>query len=227
MKLCMFSPKGQDLPRGWPGRIDGDRVVQLAAQSLQAFFTGGGGAREHASYPLAAVDLRTPVMYPGTVRRFRPGTLDFEFGNTASIYGPEDEIPFPDGATSIDAGLGLAAVIGAEGAVGGYTLANSWRAPGLSGAKSRDFALSIGPVVVTDLQGRCSLAASLEGTDEGARFELEPDWAQLVAHAARNTELRAGALLIVDAGGGGFELRSGAAVALEAKGIGVLRNRVG
>ena len=39
MKLCMFSPKGQDLERGWPGRIDGDRVVQLAAQTLQAFFT--------------------------------------------------------------------------------------------------------------------------------------------------------------------------------------------
>ncbi len=148
-------------------------------------------------------------------------------GNTASIYGPEDEIPFPDGASSIDAGLGLAAVIGAEGAVGGYTLANSWRAADLAGAKSRDFALSIGPVIVTDLEGRSGLSASLEGTDEAARFELEPDWAQLVAHAARNTVLRPGALLIVDAGGGDFELRSGAVVALAAEGIGVLRNRVG
>ena len=27
----MFSPRELDLERGWPGRIDGDRVVQLAA----------------------------------------------------------------------------------------------------------------------------------------------------------------------------------------------------
>ena len=47
VRLCMFSPRDRDLPRGWPGRIDGDRVVQLAAQTLQSFFTGGGEAREH------------------------------------------------------------------------------------------------------------------------------------------------------------------------------------
>jgi hypothetical protein len=48
VKLCMFTPIELDLERGWPGRIDGDRVLHLAAQTLQAFFTGGGGAREHA-----------------------------------------------------------------------------------------------------------------------------------------------------------------------------------
>ena len=78
MKLCMFSPKGMDLERGWPGKIHGDRIVQLAAQTLQAFFTGGGGAREHAEYPLAESELRAPVLYPPTVRVFRP----FERGET-------------------------------------------------------------------------------------------------------------------------------------------------
>jgi 2-keto-4-pentenoate hydratase/2-oxohepta-3-ene-1,7-dioic acid hydratase in catechol pathway len=223
----MFSPKGVELPRGWPGRIDGDRVVQLAAQSLQAFFTGGGGAREHAHYPLAEVDLRAPVMYPGTVRRFEPGGLDFEFCNTASIYGPEDAIPFPTGVTAIDAGLGLAAVIGADGAIGGYTLANTWQAPGLSGAKRRDFALSIGPVLVTDADaGRASLRTSVDGADAAAAAELDPDWDELVAHAARNTELRPGAILIVDGGAAGFQLLSGAVVTLEADGIGSLRSRL-
>ena len=49
-------PEGAcELERGWPGRIDGDQIVQLAAQTLQAFFTGGGGAREHATYELADV----------------------------------------------------------------------------------------------------------------------------------------------------------------------------
>src|SRR5471032_510465 len=151
MKLCMFSPKGEDLPRGWPGRIDGDRVVQLAAQTLQAYFTGGGVAREHAEYPLAEVDLRAPVIHPPTVRRFRGNELEFEFLNTASVYGPEDEIPFPAGASFIHAGTGLAAVIGADSAIGGYTVANTWSAPDLPGAKSRDFALSVGPVIVTEL----------------------------------------------------------------------------
>ena len=44
----MFSPKGQDLKRGWPGRVDGDRVVQLAAQTLQSCLARGGKAPEHA-----------------------------------------------------------------------------------------------------------------------------------------------------------------------------------
>src|SRR3954451_4685550 len=67
MKLCMFTPKEAALERGWPGRIDGDEVVQLAAQTLQAFFTGGGGAREHARYPLADVEFRPPVLNPPSI----------------------------------------------------------------------------------------------------------------------------------------------------------------
>ena len=50
VKLCMFSPVGRDLERGWPGRIEGDRVIQLAAQTLQSFFTGGGQARAHDEF---------------------------------------------------------------------------------------------------------------------------------------------------------------------------------
>ena len=70
MKLCMFSPREPFLDRGWPGRIDGDKVIQLAAQTLQAFFTGGGQAREHAEYPLADVVFRAPVLRPPSVRIF-------------------------------------------------------------------------------------------------------------------------------------------------------------
>ena len=66
----MFTPRERDLERGWPGRIDGDRVIQLAAQTLQAFFTGGGSAREHDVFPLADVVLSVPVLHPGAVRVF-------------------------------------------------------------------------------------------------------------------------------------------------------------
>ena len=210
MKLCMFSPKGEDLRRGWPGRIDGDRVVQLAAQTIQAFFTGGGVAREHAEYALADVDLRPPVIHPPTVRRFAPGSLQFEFLNTASIYGPEDEIPFPSGVTEIEPWFGAAAMIGADETIGGYTLANILVAPELHGAKQRDFAISLGPVVVTDLPGA----------------EVEPSWAELVAHARLNTRLRPGDVLIVDTGRGGEGVKRGDACWLEADGIGVLRNTI-
>jgi len=208
MKLCMFSPKGEDLRRGWPGRIDGDRVVQLAAQTLQAFFTGGGGAREHAEYALDEVDLRPPVIHPPTVRRFKEGSLDFEFLNTASVYGPEDAIPFPQGASTIESSIGVAAVIGTEGGIGGYTLANIFVAPELAGAKQRDFAISIGPVVVTEL------------------VPVTPSWEEIVAYAQLNTRLRPGDLLTVDAGPRGDALRPGDTCQVEAEEIGVLRNTI-
>ena len=70
MRLCMFHPVGHPLERGWVGRVDGDRVVQLAAQTLQSFFSGGGSAREHAEYPLGEVVLLAPVLHPPSVRLF-------------------------------------------------------------------------------------------------------------------------------------------------------------
>ena len=66
----MFRLKGTDLIRGWPGRIEGDHVVQLAAQTLESYFTGGGKAREHADYQLDAIELLPPVLRPPSVRDF-------------------------------------------------------------------------------------------------------------------------------------------------------------
>ena len=145
----MFSPKELDLERGWPGRIEGDRVIQLAAQTLQSFFTGGGGAREHAEYPLADVVLRAPVLHPPAVRDFYafeqhvktaracaaqrcpPEWYElpvFYFSNPAAIYGPDDEIPYPEGTEELDYELEVAAIIGADGAIGGFTVMNDWSA---------------------------------------------------------------------------------------------------
>ena len=166
----MFSPVDLDLERGWPGRIDGDRVIQLAAQTLQSFFTGGGGAREHAEYALDGVVLRAPVLHPPSVRIF-DADGDFRFANPAAIVGPEDTVHLPAGVDEIRPVLRDATVIGADGAIGGYTLMNDWVAPDASGAKAHDFAISLGPVVVTD---------------------IDEDWGDLVAYAARNTRLLPG-----------------------------------
>ena len=53
MRLGMFHPNDNPLDRGWVGRIEDDRMLHLAAQTLQSFFLVGGGSRVHAEYPLA------------------------------------------------------------------------------------------------------------------------------------------------------------------------------
>jgi hypothetical protein len=169
----MFTPSELRLERGWPGRIEGDRVIQLAAQTLESFFTGGGNAREHAVYPLADVQLRPPVLRPASIRIF-DGAQTFSFGNTASIYGPEQEVPAP---AAPESRFSVAAVIGADEQVAGFTLVNDWRAPSLAPPKDRDFATSIGPWVDTD-------------------YRPEFDFEHAREIAARNTRLRAGDILV-------------------------------
>jgi fumarylacetoacetate (FAA) hydrolase len=240
----MFTPKELELERGWPGRIDGDRIVQLAAQTLQAFFTGGGGAREHAEYPLADCVFRPPVLYPPSVRVFGPfergETPFFSFRNTFPITGPEQVIAYPEGTEELDYGLALAAVIGVDGTIGGFTVANDWTArdlarvesvSGFGPSKSKDFAFSLGPILVTpdEFAGNL-LVARVNGEERcGADLrELVHPWGELVAHAALNTALRPGDLLVAATGAGtGPPLVPGDVVELEAEGIGALRNPVG
>jgi 2-keto-4-pentenoate hydratase/2-oxohepta-3-ene-1,7-dioic acid hydratase in catechol pathway len=201
----MFSPKGKDLERGWPARVEGERVIQLAAQTLQSFFTGGGQAREHAVYRLDEIELRAPVLHPPSVRIFDDG--DFAFANPAAIHGPQDAIVRPEGARSLGYELRPAAIVGADGELGGYTLLNVLTAPDLDGTKARDFALSMGPIVVTE--GVAGLAAVL--------------WDELFAHAARNTRLLPGDVLAADA------LQTGSVdgvVEVGVDGIGSLRNLI-
>lgn len=180
MKLCMFSPAERRLERGWPGRIEDDVVVQLAAQTLQSFFTGGGDAREHATYPLDEIVLRAPVLHPPSIRIFDAGG-DFTFANPAAVLGPGDAVVLPAGVDSIESHLRLAAVIG-DRAVGGFTLLNEFRAPELPGTKGRDFALVLGPLLLTP--------------DE---LETAGDWQPLVDHVGRDTRLYPGD--VIAAGG--------------------------
>jgi len=205
----MFTPLELELERGWPGKIEGDRVIQLAAQTLQAFFTGGGTAREHAVYPLGEVRFRSPVPQPPSIRIFDGD--DFRFANPASVYGPDDVVPFPAGAESVGWELRRAAIIGAAETIGGFTILNDWVAAGLTGAKTRDFAVSLGPVVVT-------------------RDELTPrgpDWDALVEHARRNTRLLPGDVIAAEPVEAASGFGRGQAVELELEGIGVLRNAIG
>jgi len=266
----MFTPRDLALERGWPGRIEGDKVVQLAAQTLQAFFTGGGTAREHAEYPLADVDLRPPVLHPPSVRDFMafeehvrtararrgaevpPEWYEipvFYFSNPAAIYGPGEEVPYPAGTNELDYELEVAAIIGAEGRVAGFTLMNDWSARdlqrqelrvGLGPAKGKDFATSLGPVVVTvdEFDGSESeLVARVNGEERsrGNLRDLHYPWERIVEQARRNTVLRPGDVIGSGTVGTGCILehgderwlQPGDVVELEAEGIGVLHNIVG
>jgi hypothetical protein len=172
VRYVMFTPRELALERGWPGRLEDGRVVQLAAQTLEAYFTGGGSAREHAVYPLASVDMCAPVLRPPSIRFFENERV-FTFGNTASVYGPSDVVPAPAPAESR---YSVAALIGADEHIVGYTLLNDWRVASLEPPKDRDFATTIGPWIETD-------------------HEPEFDFAAAREHAARNTRLRAGDVL--------------------------------
>jgi fumarylacetoacetate (FAA) hydrolase len=266
----MFSPLDKHLERGWPGRIEGDVVVQLAAQTLQAYFTGGGKARAHAEYPLSEVELRPPVLHPPSVRDFyafeqhvrnaraRRG-LDvprewyerpvFYFSNAAAIYGPDATIPYPAGTSELDYELEVAAVVGSDGQIGGFTIMNDWSARdlqrqemsvGLGPAKGKDFATSLGPIVVTpdEFDGRRAVMVARVNGEERSRGELADmhwSWSELLRAASTNTRLCPGDVIgsgtvgtgcILELGDGRW-LQRGDVVELEVEGIGVLRNTIG
>jgi fumarylacetoacetate (FAA) hydrolase len=243
-------------------------VIELDAPSLAAWLEAGGeDLREHA---LGEVRLRAPVPRPPSIRDFyaferhvRTARAQrglemapewyqipvFYFSNPAAVAGPDDEIVFPAESSAWDYELEAAAVMGTGGRVAGFTVLNDWSARdlqkmemavGLGPAKGKDFATSLGPVLVTaDELGdlRLEMIARVNGEERsrGNLGDLHWTWDDLVAHAGRNTRLLAGDVLgsgtvgtgcILEHADGRW-LRSGDVVEAEIEGIGVLRNRVG
>jgi fumarylacetoacetate (FAA) hydrolase len=173
MRLCTFAIAGREAP----GRIEGDRIVELGAPSLADWLRDGGDdVTEHA---VADAELRAPIPHPPSVRDFyaferhvataraqrglemAPEWYQlpvFYFSNPAAILGPDDEVAFPAESSAWDYELEAAAVIGRDGGIAGFTVLNDWSARdlqkmemavGLGPAKGKDFATALGPVVVT------------------------------------------------------------------------------
>ena len=225
MQLCMFHPVGHPLDRGWVGRVDGDRVVQLAAQTLQSFFTGGGTAREHAEYPLADVRLLAPVLHPPSIRLFDSQGV-YAFANPAAILGHEGEV-------SVGADLVLApriaAVIGAEGALAAFTILAEWRDPTREPPKDRDFSLGLGPVAVTagDFDpGACTQVVRVDGEERAREPATAFDWSAAVTFAADRTRLYPGDLLAGPSCGVVEGIGPGRTAEIEVDGIGILEQRI-
>ena len=110
---------------------------------------------------------------------------------------------------------------------------------GLGPAKGKDFATSLGPVLVTpdEFDGTSGAMIARVNGEERSRGELGAmfhKWDALLAHAARNTILAPGDVIgsgtvgngcILEHGDGRW-LQRGDVVELEIEGIGVLRNTV-
>ena len=263
MRFCTFDPGG----RLAPGRIEGERVVELGAASLADWL--GAGGEDVAEHALSEIRLRAPIPQPPSVRDFYafeqhvktarasrglevpPVWYEipvFYFSNPAAIYGPGDEIPSPPDTSELDYELEVAAIIGAEGQVGGFTIMNDWSARdlqraemkvGLGPSKGKDFATSLGPILVTsdEFDGKSGTMVARVNGEERSRGELADmyhSWEAIAAHAARNTKLHPGDVLgsgtvgtgcILEHGDGRW-LQRGDVVELEVDGIGVLRNTV-
>jgi fumarylacetoacetate (FAA) hydrolase len=263
VKLCTFEVE----ERLAPGRIEGDRVVEFGASSLRAWLeSGGGDTGEHA---LADVRLRAPIPWPPSVRDFYAFERHvqsaraqrglemapewyripvFYFSNPAAVCGPDDDVRLPAESSAWDYELEAAAVIGGDGRIAGFTVLNDWSARdlqkmemavGLGPAKGKDFATSLGPVLVTpDELGdlRLEMVARVNGEERsrGNLGDMHWPWDELVAHAGRNTHLVAGDVLgsgtvgtgcILEHGDGRW-LQPDDVVELEIERIGVLRNVV-
>src|SRR4029078_9556654 len=97
--------------------------------------------------------------------------------------------------------LEVAAIIGAEGQVGGFTIMNDWSARdlqraemkvGLGPAKGKDFATSLALLHVTpdEFDGTSATMIARVNGEERSRGQLSDlyhSWDAIVAHAARNT----------------------------------------
>jgi 2-keto-4-pentenoate hydratase/2-oxohepta-3-ene-1,7-dioic acid hydratase in catechol pathway len=150
----------------------------------------------------------------------------FYFTNPYALVGAHDDVEVPPGSQQLDFELEVAAVVGRDGAsltpeqarehIFGYTVLNDWSARdlqrremkvSLGPAKGKDFATTLGPVLVTadeldryrDADGflDLELTVAVNGVEIGRDRLARMGWPfeELVAHASRGTEVRPGDVL--------------------------------
>ena len=156
----------------------------------------------------------------------------FYFSNTSELRGPGEPVWAPKGSTELDFELELGAIVDtpaynlsderAAEAIGGYCIVNDWSARDLQRdestvrlgpAKGKDFALTIGPWIVTpdELGDRWSAGATapdliatatVTGADgqtvevsRGSLAAARYSFGQMLARASTDVHVRAGDLL--------------------------------
>jgi len=242
------------------GAILGGEVVDLPdavghpafPTTLEALVSSSGGTvldaaraaleRDEAERFVAANARLLAPLYPDSLR----STDAFEGGRR--VLGPDEEIPWPEGAAWLDYQPKVVAVLGRRqldpddpgSAVFGYTLLSDWAERDASGnpaGTAEGVPMAIGPCVVTAddvdpqllfLSVRVDGESWAKGNLNGAAESLEV----LISSVARVEPLAAGDAFALGPFGvfgvnPGRQLWPGAVVSLEAEGIGTLRNRLG
>jgi 2-keto-4-pentenoate hydratase/2-oxohepta-3-ene-1,7-dioic acid hydratase in catechol pathway len=183
----------------------------------------------------------------------------FYFTNPCALVGAHDDVPIPPSSRLFDFELEVAAVLGPD-AIFGYTILNDWSARDLQRremrvqlgpAKGKDSATTLGPWLVTadelesyrDGEGFLALdmRVSVNGVEVGQDLLSNMGWPfeELVAYAARGTQVRAGDVLgsgtcgnggclaeLWGRGGTQDPLKPGDVVEMTVEGIGTIRNTV-
>ena len=290
MRFATFST---ELVTPQPALVKDGRVYPLPFTDMRVILEAGAetAARQvmEESYALSEVRLHAPLK-PTTLRdgyafethvktanRNRGREVPeewykfpvFYFTNPNSIFGPEDEIPFPHYTEALDYELEIAAVIGKAGMnikseeageyIFGFTIWNDWSARdiqreemkiGLGPAKGKDFASSLGPLIVTreaiahktvnrpgvyDLE----MTARVNGVEmsRGNFKDMYWSFGEIIARASDCVELQVGDVIGSGTVGTGCLLEltkaqgpwlnAGDVVELEIEEIGILRNRIG
>jgi 2-keto-4-pentenoate hydratase/2-oxohepta-3-ene-1,7-dioic acid hydratase in catechol pathway len=193
----------------------------------------------------------------------------FYYTNPHTIFGPGDVIPYPHYTSALDYELEIAVIIGEGGRdikpedaashIFGYTIFNDWSARdvqreemkvGLGPAKGKDFASSLGPVIVThetlaDRTGNrpgvydLSMAARVNGVEmsTGNLNDIFWSFGEIIARASDSADLMPGDVIGSGTVGTGCLLEltkaqgpwlnAGDIVELEVERIGILKNTVG
>jgi fumarylacetoacetate (FAA) hydrolase len=193
MKFITYSASGTN---AHPGLLTDEGILSLPFDSMLELIKAGEKGLEAVRntprenlLPLNEARLHAPIPRPPTLRDFyafeqHVKTANqnrgrdvpenwykfpvFYFTNPNSIFGPDEEVPYPAYTQALDYELEIAAIIGKAGVniqpedavkhIFGYTIFNDWSARdvqreemkvALGPAKGKDFASSLGPVIAT------------------------------------------------------------------------------
>ena len=246
---------------GWVAPAAGD-PFPLAGATLLAPVDPPGAFRDFYAFERHVATARAGrglAMDPGWYER-----PVFYFSNPASLLGPGAAVAAPPRSEALDFELELAWVVGddlrggdleaAARSIVGFTVMNDWSArdvqrqemaQSLGPAKGKDFATSLGPVLVTadeldPTAGRMTATVNGRLCSEADLSECWWSLAEMTAYAAEGSLVRAGDLFGTGTCGTGcileLSLTHGAdahpwlrpadTVALTIEGIGTLQNSV-
>lgn len=234
--------------RAGVGELEDRTIHPFTAATVVEWLAGAGDEPTGEMVPIDAVEMLAPVPSPPSVRDFIgfPDQLEamaarrgaaapeqwrqapaFHFANPAAVEGSGTAVEIPAATKAFDFEVEVAAAIGADEQIAGFMLVCDWTARdiehrelavGLGPHKSKDFATSVGPWLVTpdelpysDGQLELDITVTVNETavsrcpTGGMQFA----WPELVEAAAEGTQLLPGDLIASGALPGGSLIELG------------------